>query len=126
MKFDAKRFERRFQVWLYTVGHSQLLLRSPKTGSLSTRVDVLFKNVAAIQIPTLFDNLTITEATKDETIALHPQLGSWAFEERKVFIINGAGFLGYVVAGAWFWHEDGLEYNDPSHFQVAPTGDIRI
>ena len=51
-------FPRRFQIWLYSVSHGQLLLRSNRSGEFSTRIDVLFKNVAAIELPTAFDGLS--------------------------------------------------------------------
>jgi len=40
-------FERNFQIWKYTVGHGQLLLRSTKDPKCPTRIDVFFKNVGA-------------------------------------------------------------------------------
>lgn len=42
------RPERVFQVWAFTVSMGRLLLRSTKSGSFRTRVDVLFQNVKAI------------------------------------------------------------------------------
>jgi len=35
---------------------------------------------------------------------------------REIYILRGTDFTGYVVAGAMYWHEDDLEYYDPSHF----------
>ena len=56
-KYDSKRG---FQMWLYEVGHSQLLLRSVKDDAHSTRVDILFKSVDSLHLPTNMVGLTIS------------------------------------------------------------------
>src|ERR1035437_5423461 len=53
---------RRFQVWEYSVGHKQLLLRSTKDVDHPTRVEIAFKDVRAMQIPTVIDELSIAVA----------------------------------------------------------------
>ena len=115
---------RRFQIWAYTVGHGQLLLRSVKGETFSTRIDVLFKNVAAIHLPTLFDGLAVAEATEMEKRELLVQVDSLRLEGRKVFVVRGSSFTGYVVAGVVAWHEDELEYYDPSHFSSSLTPNL--
>jgi len=114
MREQPLRFERRFQVWHYTVGHSRLLLRSPKTETLQTRVDVLFKNVAAINLPTLMDGITVELANEDTAQAIAGRSGSWSLGDRKVFIIRGNNYEGFVVAGSMVQAEDTLEYDAPS------------
>src|SRR5262245_15798235 len=112
-------FQRRFEMWLYAVGHGQLLLRSNRSDEVPTRIEVLFKNVAALELPTLFDGLSITEATSDEAQSLNIQLGSCPADRRKVFLLRGTNYLGYVVAGAVFWHEDQGNHYDESFFQKS-------
>lgn len=51
--------ERPFQMWRYSVGHSMLLLRSTKDEQHDTRVDVLFKRVERLDLPTVCQGLTI-------------------------------------------------------------------
>jgi len=113
----SMKFPRRFQVWLYAVSHAQLLLRSNRSNEFQTRIDVLFKNVAAVALPTRFEGLEVSEASKEEATRFSPQLGSNEIENRKVFAIRGSNYCGYVVAGAVFWHEDDGHHYDPSHFQ---------
>jgi hypothetical protein len=108
-------------MWLYAVGHGQLLLRSNKSSELPTRIDVLFKDVAALELPTLFDGLSITETTAEEAQSLNVQLGSWSDHGRKVFLLSGTNFVGYVIAGAVFWHEDEGSHYDESFFQESFT-----
>jgi hypothetical protein len=89
---------RRFQVWKYEVGHKQLLLRSTKALGTPTRIDVLFKNVGAVHLPMSFDGLSISEAAPGDLPALGLQLSPTAMIERRMFVVDGADFRGYVVA----------------------------
>lgn len=115
---DSKRH---FQIWEYTVGHKQLLLRSVKATGLPTRIDILFKNVAAIHLCTTLDGLTISEAAEVQMIDLQLQTNPQILAGRKAFVVRGADFEGYVVAGTLAWHEDDGEYDDPSYFQLKPN-----
>jgi hypothetical protein len=116
--------KRHFQMWRYEVGHSQLLLRSPKAVGFSTRIDVLFKDVGAFHLPTTMHGLSIFEANEQEQAELHVQIGRPSLEERKVFIVRGSNFTGYVIAGVVASHEDECEYYEPSHF-ASLQGDER-
>ena len=121
MQTNSLDSPRQFQIWSYTVGHGQLLLRSTKTTDFSTRIDVLFKDVGAIHLPMTLDGLALTEATEDEKVELRPQIASPRLRDRKVFVVSGSNFTGYVVAGMVAWHEDDLEYYDPSYFSFSLT-----
>ena len=112
MSFKTLHFQRRFQVWNYTVGHGQLLLRSTKSSEFPTRIDILFKNVTAIHLPTTFDGVTIAEASDEERnrLKIHKN------ESEKLFIVRGDAFEGYVIAGTVAHHEDEGEHSDPGFF----------
>lgn len=110
---------RTFQIWMYKVGHSQLLLRSPKEGVHSTRIDVLFKDVGAIHLPAICEGLRIEEATEVEKQQLGLEPGFLRRADRKMFLVVGSDFSGYVYAGAVLWHEDELEYDDISYFSFT-------
>ena len=97
---------RRFQVWLYTVSHAQLLLRSTKTGDHATRIDLLFKNVRSLNLPTATDGLRVREV------------------ERGVYQLNGPDWQGLIEAEAFFDSEDEGEYHEPSPFQGSLPGDV--
>src|SRR4051794_31587126 len=119
-----KRFDRMFQIWQYTVGHGQLLIRSTRTEDLATpvdvlfktRVDVLFKGVVALHMPTVFHGLLVTEVSEIESSSMNLQLGLLSIAGCKVFMVTGSSFQGYVVAAAVFFHEDDGHHNDPSYF----------
>ena len=112
-------FPRGFQIWLYQVGHGQLLLRSTKADKFPTRVDILFKNVGAICLPMTFDGLTIVEAAENVAHDMWSRMHSVTLGSRKTFLISGSGFSGYVIAGSLAWHEDELEYYDKSYFSFS-------
>ena len=113
-------FARDFQVWEYVVGHRQLLIRSTKAAGLLTRVDVLFKDVAAINLPTTFAGLTVSEASERDSAHAELQLGSSTVRGEKLFMVHGSNYKGYILAAAVAWHEDEGEYNDPSYFRLRP------
>jgi hypothetical protein len=108
-------YDRPFQVWAYTVGHGQLLLRSPKSELLTTRIDLAFKDVGAIKLPTYFSSLSVIEIDPrtlgvSQEVVLH----------RKAWRLGVPGFEGFVIAGAAFVHEDDGEYSDPSPIYTLP------
>ena len=79
---------RQFQVWSYAVSHSWLLLRSNKTDVISARIEILFHDVAAMQLPTVIDDLTIRkeDATADSTTRLLDGLTSmWQPDSQQLF-----------------------------------------
>ncbi len=109
--------ERRFQIWKYTVGHQQLLLRSTKSSSSRTRIDVLFKGVAQFHLPTSFTGLSIAEGTDADVLKLCSLRESRSLgKDVKVFTVKGVDFFGYVAALIAVCHEDEGEYQDPSFF----------
>ena len=107
-------FKGRFQWWQYTASHGQLLLRRNKSAEYPTRIDVLFKNVAIVQLATIFDDLEVTEAAVDAVPGVRGQLGALDLSERKVYLVHGVNCNGYIVAGSVAWNEDKAEYHEPS------------
>ena len=109
--------DRQFQIWRYTVGHRQLLLRSVKSPENPTRINVLFKGVCQFHLPTVIRGLFIAEETESNVRELFTLRQSEAEKNNlKVFTVRGMDFIGYVVALAVFSREDSGEYYDPSPF----------
>jgi len=109
--------DRMFQIWKYTIGHSQLLIRSTKSPEFPSRIDVLFKGVEQFHLPATFEGLFITEASEAEIERLCTLRESVSFHKNlKVFAVTGRDYVGYVAALAVFSHEDQGEYYDPSFF----------
>jgi len=109
------RSARTFQVWAYTVSHSQLLLRSNRTAEFDTRVEVLFKGVGAVQLPTVLSGLEVSEIPMEHAPGeLRTLLTDEDWIGRKLYMIRSGGSTGYVVAIAAFFAEDHGEYYAPS------------
>jgi hypothetical protein len=96
-----------------------LLLRTTKDDAHSTRIDVLFTDVGAIHLPAICEGLTIAEANEEEKDLLGLQPGFLRRADRKMFLVRGSNFSGYVYASSVAWHEDTGEYNDKSYFSFA-------
>ena len=117
MSTETINFSRHFQIWNYTVSHSELLLRSTKSAEFPTRIDVLFKGVKEFHLPTSFGGLSITVASEAEVQKLCSLRQPLSFsKDVKVFKVQGDDFMGYVAALIVVCHEDEGEYNDPSFF----------
>ncbi len=110
--------DRTFQLWAYTVSHAQLLLRSTKTDRHPTRIEVLFKNVRYVALPTRMEGVTLQHCEAAEVpfelSGLSPDGGPW-------FQVGSRGVTGYVAAAVAFVSEDELEYHDPSAFDFSFT-----
>lgn len=104
--------ERVFETWRYTVSHRQLLLRSNKTNTANTRMEILFKNVSLMLIGPMFKGLAITicDAESLDTFGMRAfNLGG-----RVLYQLETESFRGFVAAGDITVHEDALGYDDPS------------
>lgn len=113
MTFPIEFPGRRFQLWAYTVSHRQLLLRSNSSEQHASRCDVLFKNVAWVNLPTLIDDLRIEVAPTHELSPSLAELGE-ELSGRLVHLIRTRSGNGYVVAGSVTYAEDDGAYDDPS------------
>lgn len=56
IEFPSNRL---FQLWAYRVGHSQLLLRSNPDERSETRIELLFRSVSSLHLPTAMSGLTV-------------------------------------------------------------------
>jgi hypothetical protein len=106
---------RTFQLWSARAGHGLLLLRSNKSGADDTRIDVLFKPVAALKLRTSLNGLLVREAGLEERAAIEREVGS-SGDVEGAFVIESGDFTGYLVASVFASHEDHGDYNSPSYF----------
>lgn len=110
---------RMFQLWRYDVSHGFLLLRSPKDSQFETRIDVGFKNVTYIALPSVLPSLSISVATNDQLDVFLNTSGVRVLDGSNLYVIN-ANY--YVVAGFMGTHEDSLEYYEESTFSpIIPS-----
>ncbi len=117
--------ERMFQVWGYTVSMGRLLLRSTKSETFPTRVDVLFQNVKAIFLPTSLDGLVVEVADATTADRVTRETGLLADEDTTFFELRTAHGVGYVVAGVVVADEDHGEFFEPGRYWPGPEGNLR-
>lgn len=110
------KYDGRFQWWSYTVSHGQLLLRSTPSTTRATQVDVLFKDVSSVSLPTTSDDLEVFDG---EGMGLPLPLPVGPIEGRKMLVVRGRGVDGHVVAGAAFHREWHGTHSDPG--PLVPT-----
>ncbi|MGL9621433.1 hypothetical protein QRQ56_25790 [Bradyrhizobium sp. U531] len=84
-------------------------------------MDVLFLDVAQVNLPTFFDGLSILEASDIADAAIDINFGKNSKIDQKVYLVQGAGFKGHVIAGNLAWHEDQGAHYDSSFFSKAFT-----
>lgn len=119
-RFVFECIERRFQLWAYEVGMRRLLLRSTKSDTFASRIDVYFQNVKALKLPTSLDGLMVTEADDKLAMIVEFETGILVSEETRIFSVRCGPFDGYIVAGVCVVMEDEGEYFEPSQVWREP------
>lgn len=107
---------RRFRLWDYNVSHKQMLLRSPKTSTVPTNLDVVMWDVEYLECATTLDGLAILEPSNEDLERVEQALGKKADPSRVVcfassdrrFIVVAAGFK--VLENDLDIFESSLEY----------------
>ncbi len=101
--------ERAFVLWEYTVSHSRLRLRSPKTAE-ETKLDIVFRQVRYLDLPRFLSGLEILEAGPDEIRELESRIpitrGSWFPTSPPQWYILCSGGKRYYVSASGFHQED--------------------
>jgi hypothetical protein len=117
--------ERVFQVWAYTVGMGRLLLRSTKTETFDTRVDVLFQNVKAVKFPAVLEGLVVGVANSETAEEITRLTGLLPDEDTTFYSLGSSSLLDYVVAGVVAVVEDEGEFFEVSELWPGPDGIAR-
>lgn len=110
---DIASWERKFQIWQYSVSHSTLLLRSVHPQLYETRIDVLFPAVSLMHVQPSYTTLVISEADETEKNNILPNDVTVGEHEKLFFLNHGQG---YVLAPKCSWHEDNGDHRTPSKF----------
>jgi hypothetical protein len=103
---------RAFELWMYTVSHAQLLIRSNKGGTQTSRVELLFKDASLIHIGTVMRGISVEIVPLERFVTL--DAAKHKIHDRNIYQISSSDFTGYIVASAFVVHEDEREFNEPS------------
>jgi hypothetical protein len=109
--FESKRS---FVIFSYAVSHGLLLLRSRKTKEESTRVDILFQDVRAMELRSWFEGLTIKEVDAIFLKGIRSNPTEMMEQGNKIYSITGREWLGFIVGGIVSVREDDGEFFAPS------------
>jgi hypothetical protein len=109
------RFNGQFGLVLYYQQHGVLLLRSgDRDDGGPRRIDLLFRGVVWMSIPSCFSDFTIEQCLIDEVIDYLPPSHRGKAESRKVYRVEIDRTPHYVIAGSVFASRDDGSYFDPS------------
>ena len=109
------RFNGLFGLVLYHQHHGMLLLRSgDRDDGGPKRIDLLFRGVVWMSIPSWFSDFTLEQCLLDEVLVYIPPSHRGKAESRKVFRIDIDRTPHYVIAGSAVVCRDDGSYFDPS------------
>ena len=109
------RFTGRFGLVLYYQHHGVLLLRSgDRDDGGPRRIDLLFRGVVWMSIPSWFGGFSIEQCLVDEVIDYIPPGLRGKAQSRKVYRLDIDETPHYIVAGSVFASSDDRAYLDPS------------
>jgi hypothetical protein len=115
--------ERRFQIWDYTVGHGQILLRSPSSPEQPRNVDLIFLGVEYLGIPSTLFGLGLDQAPSEVSTEVKRGLRC-GWEESSVYTLVSEGRRYHVVAAAFRVYENDLDLFESSleYFSAKDRG----
>jgi len=120
---ESVGFLRVFGIGLYKGSLRRLLLRSDKTESNHTRIDILFMNTQHLSLPTTMEGLEITDATetvRGESLLRECRIPVYDGTRVRVYVVTSGNGNGHVIAGSASYIEDAGEYWEPSSFIMDP------
>ena len=113
--FQPARFNGLFGLALFHQHHGVLLLRSgDRDDGGPKRIDVLFRGVVWMSIPSWFSDFSIERCLLDEIVNFIPPSLRAKAESRKVYRIDIDRTPHYVIAGSLQSSSDDGSYFDPS------------
>ena len=99
---------RKFQFWLFRVGHGELLVRSPRDEANSLNVDLVFVGVEYADLPRVLSGVVVTAASPDEVRRAEERVGH-AVEGSTVRVLETEGRRHLVVAAYFNVEENNLD-----------------
>jgi len=109
-----------FALWDYYEGHQSLLIRSPKGGNQDHNIDLIFRGVEYVAVPSVLKDLILDEPTKSDRKFIEGILGELP-QHDHVYVLVADSYRHFVVAVALkiTEHNEGI-YETP--FEKPPPG----
>src|SRR5688572_6386863 len=109
------RFTGQFGLVLYYQSHGVLLLRSyDREDGGPKRIDILFRGVVWMSIPSWFHDFSLDRGDHDDVLDFIPPSHRAKAESRKVFRLTVDDTPSFVIAGNVFASSDEKSWFDPS------------
>jgi hypothetical protein len=109
------RFNGLFGIALFHQHHGVLLLRSAdRDDGGSRRIELLFRGVVWMSLPSWFSDFTLEQSLADEVMPYIPPSHRGKVESRKVYRVDIDRTPHYVIAGSVATSRDDGSYFDPS------------
>jgi hypothetical protein len=116
--------DRRFFLVSYEASHGLLLFRSPKhRHGATTRIDVLFQDVRALELRVWTEGLSIAEVDPSNIADAPSRPGVLIESGNRVYALGGDGWTGFIVGGIMRTAEDEGEAWDESPLIPATNAD---
>jgi hypothetical protein len=114
--------DRLFSVFGYSMSHGLLLLRSGKSDeNPTTRVDILFQDVRAMEMRVWFKGITIEEVDDSKFLADQRSKPAEMIEPgNKIYALISRDWRGFIVGGIVRFKEDAGELFEPSALVEDP------
>lgn len=109
--FDSSRF---FVQWFYTKSHGRLLLWSEQGNTERTRIELLFSDVAVINIPVYMPGLKITPIKEGQVQTELARVPLQLSRDKLLFRMSGTDWDGYLIAASLTVAEAERSFDAPS------------
>ncbi|HEY4208568.1 MAG TPA: hypothetical protein VGM31_17200 [Puia sp.] len=109
------RSDRHFTIGDFLISHGQLLIRSAKTSEEKVNIDLQFFDVNYLQIPTVFNGISIEKITAADEILKYPSIQKkLSYKDNHLFEITSNNEK-YLIAASFFKVvENELDFNETS------------
>lgn len=106
---------RHFFVVSYQASHGLLLLRSAKgRDGAKTRIDILFRDVRALELRVWTQGFTVREVDADFLASAASKPAALAEPGNQFYAVTGEGWNGFIIGGLMTSMEDEGEVDAPS------------
>jgi hypothetical protein len=106
--------DRKFSVISYEISHGLLLFRSGRTDQHQSRIDILIRDVRAVELRSWSEGIEIEEVSSEYLVGCRSNPIEMIEPGNRVYALRGKGWQGFVVGGVLSVQEDNAEFMAPS------------